>query len=352
MKTLRGFIATSATLTLALALSACGGSSNNEDDINPFAEGELLEVMQGDWFGNDCVQDLDNNTSTIEKMEFKFREPLSWKDDFFKDDSLEFTGSFEAEVVTYDNAYCLGSGSNSQKLIESEVALNNLSIIETSITSDSFKAFYAQEKNFDFDLKLDVGSGLLLEFRRGEGGFIIDVLNAFTYQGVNFDLQDLDDPLQARSLLFSKADNPISTHNIDDVSDQDFKSFLQSPIGCGELYMVNRMFKNSIGEYQGLLVLAQSHSTGMKFLMVNRDRSSNTAFQTEFQTTHLDWVYTALEVQTEKGFSFSHFGSELRIKNEPLNLNQTFEPTYMSTAEVLGFLSDRKISSELFDSCN
>jgi hypothetical protein len=336
-------------MTSALLLTSCGGSSDKDKTVDPFSEGDLLEAMQGDWFDTTCNQDLSGNRSSLEQMEFKFRKPFSWEDSFFEDDSLEFTGSLTIQDVEYDNAYCLGSGLRKNDLIASNVSINNISVIKSSVKANSFKAFYVQEKERDFDKKLDTGLGVLLEFKRINGAFVITPLNSFTYQGKNFDLQALADTNDVTNFSYSNAENPIEKQNIDDVAQPTLKTFLQSSGGnCTKYYIIDRTYSNSNGDYNGLFIVMQSHKDGLKFSYSNRTNNMSNIFQ----TTNLDWIYERGQVHAEKGFQFFDGGDNfIQVINKDLNLNQAVIPSFKSKAQLNELMETKGLTADIFENC-
>jgi|GEM_PF-2826111 len=337
-------------MTFSLALTSCGGSSDGDDNVNPFSEGELLTALEGDWFDSKCEQNFNEETSSLVQMDFKFDQPFSWRNDLFKENSLEFSGSLKIEKVKYNNSFCLGTGSRTENLIESNVAINNLSVIRGSVKSNSFRAYYAQEKKFDFDRQIDVGAGILFEFERTDGKFAITPLNSFTYQGLNVELQNIASPASSIPYYFTNAENPINKFNIADVRDADLSAFLKSPGSCNKPYILDRTYPVPGGNYNGLLLVMQTDSDRLKLSFVKRESS---VFETSlnFQTTNLDWVYIDGQVHTEKKFIFTASGSRIRVQNEGFEIDQELSAEPKSPAELKAFLEERGVSSLIFEDC-
>ncbi len=341
---------------LVFVISGCNRNNENTpiapNPNDPFLTNEpLLNAAEGEWYSSVCITDADDQSS-LQKMKFSFHEPLSWKDSFFEQDSLEFTGQLDIEKVNYNNPYCLGQG-NPQSQIQSNVLGSNLSVIQKSINNDSFQAFYALEKNQGSFGQLDSGGGFLIQISRLNKNLIVEVLNQFTYEGKKFKILGTNQGNNA-PFIFKSRLKPISSRNFNDlgVNETRLRSLLYPSQKCGQYYIYSKTVssKNSNENFKINIVLA-AQKNGL-VLSWNSKNLSNSG-TTRFQTNHLDWLFIDGAIHTENNLKLSVYNDQVYISHTNYNINEVLSgPHFWSYNKLTDYMKFYNDSPEaIFEDC-
>jgi len=301
-----------------LVLLGCSGSNEisqpPQGKVNPFVSGDILESLSGEFFGSECVRN--GETSSMEKMTFSFAEPLSWNDEFFEQESLEFTGKLKIESIDYENPYCLGSeGGNN--LITTSVNLDNISVVQDSIEENSFNAFYVQEQEKGQAGEVDSGAGILLKVYRENQAFHVKPLNSFTYKGKEF---NLGPPEQNDVNLFSfdRTEKSLQSRNIDQVPAGIMRKFFGSTVPCG-YYKILDESRYSFGDkVHNIVIIFSPYSGGVAMDLDDKKRHGSHFI---FKTNNLDWIYVNGEIHTERNFIFRKEGDKVKIYHDGYSID-------------------------------
>lgn len=317
--------------------------------VNPLENGDMITAAQGTFYDGVCSEN-GYLGSQISSMTFRFSEPLSWKDSFFEQNSLEFTGRLEVTKHEFDNAYCLGRGNEISKL-SSNVLGDNISVIKDSVTPNGFKAFYAQEitKATSPD-QLDRGRGLLVEFKRVNRAFEIQVMRSFEYVGKDFSLYDLSGQSSESAFTFSSLEIPGKYQDMSMLDgDYDELKILFKRSSCHAPY---RIFEGSTDSGGFVVIVLRPQPSGLAMQMMYKNEWGS---KTRFSTTNLDWTFRGTRVYTEKGFVFSvNADDKLIVDNPRYGIGWNFVESKSWTVNSLeNFLElHYNMTNDVFKNCN